>query len=263
MDFAAETYASTLGPVAAAEACDMILFPNTTCGRDLAAMLAVDLNSGVAVDALTVECSDGSVVVTRPAYGGKVLVKEACSRRPALVTLRGRAFPMPAPRPGASGALRRIEAAPDETAPRIEGVVRAEGVSLDSARVIVSGGRGLAGPGPDEKESARQGFALLQELADHLGGALGASRAAVDAGYAPYARQVGQTGKIVAPDLYIACGISGAIQHLAGMRTSKVIVAINQDPAAPIFGLASYGLVGDLFQIVPALIQALKARSGG
>ena len=261
-DFRAEAYASTLSSLAAEQLPDLILLPNTTRGRELAAMSAIDLNTGVLVDAVAVEVSGNTATVTRPVYGGKVLVKETCSANPAIITLQGRAFPKPAAQPGRSGTLTNA-AVQAEALTTIEGYTTNEGgLSLSDANVIVAGGRGLASNGPDEKESARQGFALLGELASTLNGAVGASRAAVDAGYAPYAWQVGQTGKVVSPDLYIACGISGAIQHLAGMRNSKTIVAINKVPEVPIFKLARYGVVGDMFQVIPALTATLKKRLG-
>ena len=262
LDFRAEAYASLLSRLAVEQLPDLILFPNTTRGRELAAMSAIDLNSGVLVDAVAMEIANGKVVVTRPIYGGKIMTNETCSAKPVLVTLRGRAFPKPAALPGRSGTLTKANGK-TEAITTVEGHITAGNiVNLADANVIVAGGRGLASHGPDEKESARQGFALLGELASTLNGAVGASRAAVDAGYAPYAWQVGQTGKVVSPDLYIACGISGAIQHQAGMRTSKLIVAINKDAEAPIFKVARYGVVGELFQIVPALIAVFKKKLG-
>jgi electron transfer flavoprotein alpha subunit len=234
-------------------------------------MAAIDLNSSVLVDAIAVEASGDKLTVTRPIYGGKVLAKVTSSLKPQIVSLRGRAFPKPVPQPGKSGSVTKI-AAGSGALTAVEGYATAEGVvSLTDANVIVSGGRGLsenpsfqAPAGLDAKQAeiwrAQQGFGMLKEMADVLGGAVGASRAAVDAGYVPYAMQVGQTGKLVSPNVYFACGISGAIQHLAGMRSSKLIVAINTDPEAPIFKLARYGVVGDLFQIIPALTKTLKKR---
>ena len=235
------------------------------------AMAAIDLHSGLLVDVVALEAGGDKLTVTRPIYGGKVLAKVTCSLKPAIISLRGRAFPKPASQPGKSGPVTKI-AAGSGALTTVEGYSTAEGgVSLTDANVIVSGGRGLSEnpslqppAGLDAKQSeiwrAKQGFGMLKEMADALGGAVGSSRAAVDAGYVPYAMQVGQTGKLVSPNLYIACGISGAIQHLAGMRSSKLIVAINKDPEAPIFKLARYGVVGDLFQIVPALTAAFKQR---
>ncbi len=261
-DYRAEAFASTLSAAASSQTPDLILFPTTSRGREIAAMAAVDLNAGVLVDVTALELADGRVVATRPVYGGKALVRETCAARPALVTLRGRAFPKPEPQTGRSGPVTRLQVRA-EARTTVEGYTASEGVSLTDASVIVSGGRGLtAFPGLDEKSAAAKGFALLGELAAVLNGAVGASRAVVDAGFIPYAHQVGQTGKLVSPDLYIACGISGAIQHLAGMRTAKVIVAINTDPHAPIFQVARYGAVGDLYQIVPALTAALKKKLG-
>ncbi|HEY44778.1 MAG TPA: electron transfer flavoprotein subunit alpha/FixB family protein [Anaerolineae bacterium] len=202
----------------------------------------------------------------------KVICRE---KRPQILTLRSRAFPKPEPDSGRGGEVTRIEADLDEIATEVTGYSESEvGVSLTDAAIIVSGGRGvsnnplLSPPAEitDEREQeiwrAQQGFTLIGELAKVLDAAVGASRAAVDAGYIPYEYQVGQTGKVVSPDLYIACGISGAIQHLAGMRTAKTIVAINRDPEAPIFKLARFGVAGDLYNIVPPLTQALKERLG-
>jgi electron transfer flavoprotein alpha subunit len=237
-------------------------------------MVAIDLKTGVMVDVTALEGTDGQITVTRPIYAGKLLTKETCSSKPQIVTLRGRAFAKPAQQAGRSGMLTNVAAATGDFPTKVEGYTTSEGgVSLTDANVIVSGGRGVSNnpaltppAGLDEKQAeiwrAQQGFVLVKELAAALGAAVGASRAAVDGGYVPYAYQVGQTGKLVSPDVYIACGISGAIQHLAGMRTSKVIVAINKDPEAPIFKLARYGVVGDLFQIVPALTAALKKKMG-
>ncbi len=273
-DFRTEPYTALLSKLAGESTPDVILFPTTTRGRDLAAMVAIDLNTGVLVDVIAIEVVEGEILATRPIYAGKLLSKVRCSARPQLVTLRSRAFPKPEANPSLSGTLTRVESVlPEaEIATRVTGYAESEGgVSLTDAGVIVSGGRGVSnnpklepptGLDDAEKEKwrAQEGFKLVGALASTLGGAVGASRAAVDAGYIPYVHQVGQTGKVVSPDLYIACGISGAIQHLAGMRTSKIIVAINKDPDAPIFKLARYGVVGDLFDILPALTQAMKTR---
>jgi electron transfer flavoprotein alpha subunit len=270
-DYRAEVFASTLKQALTDKSCDLLLFPTTSRGRELAAMAAIDLNAGLLVDAIGLEADEHNITVTRPIYGGKVIAKAASLLRPQIISIRGRAFPKPAPQPGKSGPITEITVGTGALT-TVEGYSTGEGgISLNDANVIVSGGRGMSGnlsmqppDGLDAKQAeiwrAQQGFALLKEMADLLGGAVGASRAAVDAGYVPYAMQVGQTGKLVSPNIYIACGISGAIQHLAGMRSSKLIVAINKDPEAPIFKLARYGVVGDLFQIVPALTVALKKR---
>jgi len=272
-DFRAETFASTLSKLASAQSPDLILFPTTTRGRELAGMSAIDLNSGVLVDVIGLEADGDKVVATRPIYAGKLLEKTVCNAKPQLVTLRGRAFPKPEQKAGATGTITKVDAVP-EAKTEVQGYSTSEGgVSLTDAGVIVSGGRGtsnnpaLTPPGGmDEKQAeiwrAQEGFKLVGELAKALGGAMGASRAAVDAGYIPYNHQVGQTGKVVSPDLYVACGISGAIQHLAGMRTAKVIVAINKDPDAPIFKVARYGVIGDMHKIVPALTEAFRKKLG-
>jgi electron transfer flavoprotein alpha subunit len=275
-DFRAEPYAGLLAKIAAEAAPEVILLPTTTRGRDLAAMVAVDLNTGVLVDCTALEVVDGKILATRPIYAGKALCKVQCSANPQIVTLRSRAFAKPEQDLTRSGMSTEVEVTlgEDDIATQVVDYVQAEGgVSLNDAAVIVSGGRGVSNnpnlTPPDDLDDkgkevwrAQQGFTLVGDLAAALGGAVGASRASVDAGYVPYTHQVGQTGKVVAPDLYIACGISGAIQHLAGMRTSKVIVAVNKDPDAPIFRLARFGVVGDLFEILPPLTAALKQRIG-
>jgi electron transfer flavoprotein alpha subunit len=272
-DYRAETYASTLSALASSHNPDLILFPTTARTREMAAMAAVDLNTGVLTDLMALEADGDSFVATRPIYEGKVLEKTACSAKPVMATIRGRAFPKPERQEGKSGTVTKVEAQ-GEAKSTVEGYSASESaVNLGDASVIVSGGRGVSNnpsltppDGMDEKQAeiwrAQQGFALVTELAQLLGGAVGASRAAVDGGYITYAHQVGQTGKVVAPDLYIACGISGAIQHLVGMRNAKVIVAINKDADAPIFKQARYGVVGDLFQILPALTEAFKKKLG-
>lgn len=276
VDYRAEAFSASLSKLAAEAAPDVIILPTTTRGREIAAMTAMDLKTGVMVDATALEVQGENVVVTRPIYAGKLLSKETCSAKPQIVTLRGRAFPKPATQAGRTGTVTKASPALGESdlKSKVEGYTTAEGgVSLIDAGVIVSGGRGVSNnpaltppSGMDEKQAeiwrAQQGFALVKDLATVLGAAVGASRAAVDAGYVTYSHQVGQTGKVVAPDLYIANGISGAIQHLAGMRTSKVIVAINKDSDAPIFKISRYGVVGDLFQVLPALTAAFKQRLG-
>lgn len=272
-DYRAETYASTLSALASSHSPNLILFPTTARTREMAAMSAIDLNTGVLTDLMGLEANGESFIATRPIYEGKLMEKTVCAGKPVLATIRGRAFPKPNRESGKSGTITKVEAK-GEALSTVEGYSASESaVNLGDAGIIVSGGRGVSNnptltPPADMDEKgaeiwrAQQGFALITELATLLGGAVGASRAAVDGGYIPYSHQVGQTGKVVSPDLYIACGISGAIQHLVGMRNAKVIVAINKDADAPVFKQASYGVVGDLFQIVPALTEALKKKLG-
>lgn len=222
-------------------------------GRDLAAWVAADLEVGLVSDGVNVAVDGDNVKVTRPVYAGKLMSDVFATSSTQVVTLRSRAFPQ-AESTGKSGSATWVDTAvsEDDIPTKIVGFEGKEGtVSLTDASIIVSGGRGVGGP---------EGFEPVKALADTLGGALGASRAAVDAGWIPYEHQVGQTGKVVSPDLYIASGISGAIQHQAGMRTSKIIVAINKDADAPIFKLAQYGIVGDLFKVLPALTAEFKKR---
>lgn len=256
-DYRVEPYAAVMAKMAAEGKPEVIFGATSTRGKDIFSASAVDLNTGVIVDATDVVSKDGALVVTRPVYAGKLLSTVVCKeRRPQMILLRPRAFPAPAEAAGMSGEVVKVAPAMDEgsISTKVGEYIVEEGqVSVDSAAIIVSGGRGVNGP---------EGFEPIRALAKVLNGAVGASRAAVDAGWIPYVHQVGQTGKVVSPDLYIAAGISGAVQHQAGMRTAKVIVAINKDVEAPIFNLAKYGVVGDLFQIVPALTEEFKKRLG-
>jgi len=272
-DFSPERFAGVLSQLVKGASPDVLVFPTSGRTRELAGMVAVDLDTGMIPDIIAFEMKDGAILATRPIYAGKLMAKVIIpERRPQLLTIRARAFPMPAAEAG-GGQITRIEVPEVEALSEVLAYKEAGGgVSLTDAGIIVSGGRGVSNnpslsppaevSDPKEQEiwRARQGFALIGELARVLGGAVGASRAAVDSGYIPYAQQVGQTGKVVSPDLYIACGISGAIQHLAGMRTSKTILAINKDSDAPIFKLARFGIVGDLYDVVPALTKAFKER---
>jgi len=236
---------------------EIFLLGASARGRDLAGAVATELRTGLTADCtgLTIEPETSNLLQTRPAFGGNIMATIICPNyRPQMSTVRHRVFEMPNPDPNRTGEIVRKSAILSESdiASKVVDFIVQEGdVNLADAMIIVSGGRGVKGP---------EGFEPIRELAAVLGGAMGASRAAVDAGWIPYAHQVGQTGRTVRPDLYIACGISGAIQHLAGMQTSRVIVAINKDPEAPIFNVADYGIVGDLFEIVPMLTEAFKKR---
>jgi electron transfer flavoprotein alpha subunit len=255
-EFRIQPYAALLAKLVGESKPGVVIAPNSTRGRDLMGTAAVLLGTSAIADGIGLAFKDGAVYVTHPAYAGKLLSTVTSQSKPLLITLRPRAFPKPESISGASGPTHSVSAvvAEADIATKVNGYAIEEGkVSLADANIIVSGGRGVGGP---------EGFAPVRELADVLGGAMGASRAAVDAGWIPYAHQVGQTGRTVSPDLYIACGISGAIQHQAGMRTSKTIVAINKDAEAPIFKLARYGVVGDLFKVVPALSAEFRKRLG-
>jgi electron transfer flavoprotein alpha subunit len=256
-DYRPEPYTTLLTRIVKDSVPDVILFPATSRGRELAAMIAIDLRTGLLSDAinLTVDEKD-HVIVTRPIYGGKVLARVACKSNPQIITVSKSYFAPPvyaSTRTGLPIRKSSLTTEYDFMTTVIRYTSTENNASLLDAKVIIAGGRGIS-------NNPQQGFKLITELAQTLNGAVGASRAAVDAGYISYSHQIGQTGKIVSPDLYVACGISGAIQHLAGMRSSHVIVAINQDPDAPIFKLSRFGIVGDLFQIVPALTDAFRKR---
>jgi electron transfer flavoprotein alpha subunit len=274
--FRLEPYAALISKLVADSKPRAVLAIGTSRGRELLAAVAADTDSGLLTEVTNLDVQgDGTIQVVRPAYAGKIITEAAgTASGTQFLALRGRAFKTNDVNTGAKANVTTV--APllgeDAISTKIEGFEEEVGsVNLTDAAIIVSGGRAMAN-NPKEAPAgtadaavwkAQDGFEnTLKPLADVLGAAIGASRAAVDAGYIPYAHQVGQTGKTVSPDLYVAAGISGAIQHQAGMRTSKVIVAINKDPEAPIFKLARYGLVGDLYKIVPALTAELKKRLG-
>lgn len=232
--------------VVLADSYSHILFPATASGKNVAPRVAAKLDVAQISDVLGVESAD---TFTRPIYAGNAIATVQCADAKLVLTVRPTAFDAAAAT-GGSAVVETVDAVND-TAKSVfvsREVAKSDRPDLADAAVVVSGGRGLG---------SKENFALVDALADKLGAAVGASRAAVDAGYAPNDWQVGQTGKIVAPQLYIAVGISGAIQHLAGMKDSKVIVAINKDPEAPIFSVADYGLVADLFEVLPELTQTL------
>ena len=254
-----EPYARVLVDLVRKHRPTIFLLGASSRGRDLAGSVATELYTGLTADCtgLEIEADTGLLRQTRPAYGGNIMATILTpDHRPQMATVRHRVFEAPAADAARQGRIVPVSArlSEDEIVTKVvDFIVEEEEVNIADARIIVSGGRGVGGP---------EGFEPLRELAHVLGGAVGASRAAVDEGWLPYAHQVGQTGRTVRPDLYIACGISGAIQHRAGMSTARVIVAINKDPEAPIFGIASYGLVGDLFQVVPALTEQFRAKLG-
>ena len=234
----------------------VMLFASSYAGRDLAAALSARLDSGAITDVGDFVLKNGAVEATIPALGASYQnTSTLVSRGTKLLLVRPKSF-----EPKANARPLSIEEAPaasDEALRKVHMkervIVKREGPQLEGAKTIVSGGRGLKG---------EENFAMLKELADLLSGAVGATRAAVDAGWVPYAMQIGQTGKTVKPDLYIACGISGAVQHLSGMKTSKTIIAINKDPEAPILQISDLGVVGDVFKVVPQLVEEIKKRKG-
>jgi electron transfer flavoprotein alpha subunit len=235
---------------------NILLTGHTPVGRDVAPRVAMALQLGLVSDCIAVELMDyGTAVFTRPIYAGKAFVTKTVPNGIPFATIRPNNIAPLTIDASRTATVEKVSIPIEQSLIQtiVTNVIKkaTSGIDLAEARIVVSGGRGV-------RSSA--GFQPLQELADVLGAAIGASRGACDAGYCDYALQIGQTGKVVTPDLYIACGISGAIQHIAGMSQSKVIVAINTDPDAPIFQIADYGIVGDLFVVVPLLTQALRAR---
>jgi len=228
---------------------EILFFGNTALGKDLAPRVSVKLEAGIVMDVVELHVTDGNIIATRPVYAGKALTNVKVNTQKKVFTVRPNVFSLSEEEIG-SAQIEVKEVSSPNLASKVVEYKKAGGkLDVAEADIIVSGGRGL-------KEA--NNFKLIEDLAEVLGGAVGASRAVVDAGWRPHGEQVGQTGKTVSPTLYVAVGISGAIQHLAGMRSSKYIVAINKDADAPIFQVADYGITGDAFEIVPALIEELK-----
>jgi len=247
-----EVWAPVVAELAGKESPQAIFAPVTTRQRELMARVGARLGAGLSADSTRMAIEEGKLVATRPIYAGKLLAKVTWAKTPWLATLRPNVF---RPAESQSGATAAVEKpAVSIPAASMTLVERREETStglpeLSEAEIVVSGGRGMKGP---------ENFVILEDLAKVIGAAVGASRAAVDAGWRPHRFQIGQTGRTISPKLYLGFGISGAIQHLAGMRTSKVICAINKDPEAPIFKIADYGIVGDLFEVAPLLTQEFK-----
>jgi electron transfer flavoprotein alpha subunit len=249
--YSSEGYTGTLAAFIGKADPAVILLGATAMGKDLAPRLAARLGVGLASDCTALEIEGGRLLATRPIFAGKALARVKLNGDPQMATLRPNVLAAPEPDAAKTANVEPVPAVGDVRAKVVEIAGAGEGeIDVAEADIIVSGGRGVAGP---------EGFAPVRSLAKTLKAAVGASRAAVDAGWIEHAHQVGQTGKTVTPNLYIACGISGAIQHLAGMKTSKVIVAVNKDPEAPIFKIANYGIVGDLFEVVPLLEKEFQA----
>lgn len=254
--YSPEGYATVITNLIREQGCRVALFPGSAMGKDLAPRVAARLGVGYAADCVGLDVEGGKLIASRPRYAGKISSRESFDAEPAVVSIRSNVF---SPVENAkSGEVQTLDISLDQAdfGAIVREIRAAAGEKMDvsEAPVVVSGGRGLRDP---------ENFKLLEELADALGNAaVGASRAVVDAGWRPHAEQVGQTGKTVAPTLYFAVGISGAIQHLAGMRTSRYIVAINKDPEAPIFKVADYGIVGDLFEVLPRLTEEVRKLRG-
>ncbi|WP_307892188.1 electron transfer flavoprotein subunit alpha/FixB family protein [Bacillus swezeyi] len=253
-NYTSDGFVQAFLPILESESPDVVIFGHTSMGKDLSPKLAARLGTGLISDAIDVSVTGGNIVFTRPIYSGKAFERIISEDELIFATIRPNNIAPLAKDETRTGTVEKIEVDIQDIRTVIKDVVKktSEGVDLSEAKIIVAGGRGV---------KSEDGFKPLQELADVLGGAVGASRGACDADYCDYSLQIGQTGKVVTPELYIACGISGAIQHLAGMSNSKIIVAINKDPEADIFKIADYGIVGDLFEVVPLLTEEFKKLS--
>ncbi len=252
--YSSEGYGEAVAKAVESAAPDAVFFAGTAMGRDLAPRVAAKLGVGALADVIALTKDGDQFVARRPVYSGKAFATvDSAGVKPQVISLRPNVFA--AEQTGGSAEVVALDGLSLAIRAVVKELVDTGGGEIDVAEadIIVSGGRGLKGP---------ENFALIRELANALGGAVGASRAAVDAGWIAHKHQVGQTGKVVSPSLYIAAGISGAIQHLAGMSSSKIIVAINKDPDAPIFKIADYGIVGDLFDVIPPMVEEVKKLAG-
>jgi electron transfer flavoprotein alpha subunit len=248
--YSSSAYAKLLGCYLQSNPSDIIIMANTAMGKDLAPRISAQIKAGLAADCIKLDFEDGDIIATRPVYAGKVLQRLKIKTDKKIFALRPNVFPLKKSGEVLTNEFNNVLPAELDFMARTVKIEKSAGkIDVAEADVIVAGGRGMKGP---------EHFAMLEEAAETLGGAVGASRAVVDAGWRPHDEQVGQTGKTVSPNLYIACGISGAIQHIAGMSSSKCIVAINKDKDAPIFSIADYGICADLFDILPELNNELK-----
>lgn len=255
-EYSTELYADVACEAITQKKPSIVLVGGTTTGRDLAPRISSRLNTGLTADCTELSINEkGLLAAVRPTWGGNLMACILCPKtRPQMATVRPKVLAKPEPDTANAAQVEKLDIAVDASKNRVkildcEGLCETVCSRIEEAEIIVTGGRGMKNA---------EGFKVLEELAQALGGAVGATRAAVDAGWRGHCDQVGQTGKTVSPKLYIACGVSGAIQHLAGMNSSDIIVAINKDPEAPIFGVATYGIVGDVFEVVPQLTKAIK-----
>jgi len=251
-NYTSEAYARALTAAIKAISPEVVLAAHTPMGKDLLPVVAAQVDGALATDCTSLAFNGAKLQLKRPVYSGKAIAEvEFVGSGIQMATIRPNSIGVPKPDTSKTADASSINVDLSGLKSKILEVVKGNSARPDvtEAAIVISGGRSL---------KSAENFKILEDMADVLGGAVGASRAAVDAGYRPHRDQIGQTGKVVSPSLYIACGISGAIQHLAGMRTSKVIVAINTDPQAPIFQIADYAIVGDLFQVVPALTAEFK-----
>jgi electron transfer flavoprotein alpha subunit len=248
-NYSSSAYADAVSNYANETKADVLIFSNTAMGKDLAPRITVKLEAGCLMDCIKVDPSN-DLVATRPIYAGKALVDVKLTTDKKIISIRPNVFKAEPSDNSTEPEIKEIEISSPNLSSKVSEFKKAEGkLDVAEADIIVSGGRGMKGP---------ENFHLVEELADAFGAAVGASRAVVDAGWRPHREQVGQTGKTVSPTLYVACGISGAIQHLAGMSSSKYIVAINKDKDAPIFNVADYGIAGDIFEVLPVLTEEIK-----